>query len=188
MIELEEKHEDFFRLWRSLPRDNHPLLPCKKHFTPLTFGNMLSNVAIGEMRGPKNFTFIFSGTNFEAISGFKATGVNYYDILAEKDHAGTVLVHNALFGYPCGIYMENQFISEAGNPYTITSLQLPLCDEKTKKPRFAASYSGGRKSISDASGLRNREITQSSVKNFRYMDIGAGAPKHFISDYKYFSE
>jgi len=184
MDTFDEKLSQFLACWKSLPHVAGTILPSRKSFSPAHFGPLFSNIARCERRSRKDFTFIFCGSEFETVSGIKATGRNYYDILAPSDHDATVQVHDTIFSYPCGTLFEHYLQSKAGNMYSVTTVVFPLHDETTDSARFAAAYAGGKKPLHDNSAYKDEHLQQSMVKTFQYIDMGAGAPQCGIENFQ----
>ncbi|TNE62833.1 MAG: PAS domain-containing protein [Alphaproteobacteria bacterium] len=185
MFILKPEFERFLAVWRSLPRDSHPLLPAKRDVTPAVFGDFLRRMAMTEMRAPQNLLIFFAGSEFEHNAGLDITGRNYYDLLPPAFFKPMTTFHENLLGTPCGACIADVIVTSSGARYLHETIQLPLTDGMGTV-RYLMGYGLARKPAGD-DGYRVQASHQpGNIKELHYLDLGAGAPGERIEDFTFY--
>mgnify|MGYP003647924906 CR=1 FL=1 len=184
MIDLDPEFDNFLACWHQLPRRAHSILPCKSDITPFSFGEVLKHVGFAEMLAPYNLKIFFAGSGFERNAGFEVTGKNYYDILPKAFQEPMAAFHKYLLGTPCGAYIADVISTTSGNQYIHHNVQMPVCDD-TGQVKYLLAYGLDRKPYDDKGTRTDSSHAPSNIKDMFYIDLGAGAPSAYVTDFKF---
>jgi hypothetical protein len=182
MLSIPRDFSHFQQCWRALPRQVHPLLPRKRDITPALFGELLHQMCIGERENSNQLQLLFAGTGFERNAGFAAMGANYYEAVPKPFVSAIRRFHDNLFTTPCAAYVSDHVTSTTGTHYLHHTLHLPATDD-TGEPRYLIVFGLDRKPASDIGSRSQGSVGESSIKELAYLDLGAGAPSGYISDF-----
>ena len=180
--ELNPEFDEFFSLWKSLPRRKHNLLPCKADIKPAQFGKFLQFIAIAERKSPDDFRILFAGSVFEHNAGFPVTGRNYYEMLPPSFIKPMKAFHRNLLGTPCGAYIADVIHTTTGSSYIHHTLQLPMVDEKGFV-RYLVGCGLARKPYDDTGSRTDASHRPANIKDMFYLNLGSGAPKQKIVNF-----
>ncbi|WP_262691125.1 PAS domain-containing protein [Kordiimonas aestuarii] len=184
MFKLSADFDSFLERWHMLPRSAHKLVPCKRDITPMQFGEMLQNIGIAEAVGHQDMRVLFYGSGIERVSGLKVTGKNYYDLLPPEFVKPLSVFHAYVLGTPCGAYVGDVVTTPGGSKYLYETLQYPLADEQGVV-KYLMVYGLGRKPFGEEGDRDNANIGRDSIKEMRYLDLGAGAPAARIENFEF---
>lgn len=187
MFQPNPDFEPFLALWRSLPRDHHPLVPRRKDINPVLFGSFLNLIGIAEMKGPFNLQVTYAGSGYEHGASFQVNGKNYYDLLPEPFARPMAIFHDNLLGTPCGAYISDVVTTTSGTRYLHESLQLPLCNNDGDL-KYIMAFGVGRKPWEEAGKRTKGDHNATNIKEMHYFDIGAGAPAARIENFRFHRE
>jgi len=184
MTEFGPEFESFLRCWDNLPRTAHAFLPQRRDINPTTFGELLQHTGLAKWLGPQNMEILFYGSGIERASGFKITGMNYYDLLPQEFIKPLSQFHQAVLGVPCGAHIADVITTESGNSYLYQSLQYPVTD-KDGNVVYLLVYGLGRKPYGDESERKLETHIAANIKELEFIDLGGGAPKSRIENFVY---
>lgn len=175
----------FLKVWQTLPRRTHPLVPARADYTPKALGTLLPNTGIGRFTGRDHLDILYYGSEIERLSGIAITGKNYYAVLRPDYREQMIKFHALLRDTPCGAYMVDTITTASGTHYLYESLQLPLADE-AGEISYLIGFGIGRKPAGDYSERPLGDHRRSNVKEMHYLDLGAGAPTARIENYTFY--
>lgn len=184
MFETPAEFSPFLKAWAGLPRRAHPLLPEKKDISPVLFGEFLHLVCITEFIAPRDMRIRFAGSEFERLAGFGTELENYYDMLPDRFVESTETFHRLIRTTPCGAFVGDVITVTSGNRYLHETIHLPLSDE-AGAVRYLMVYGVGRKPYGDQSPRSVGNHNESNIKELHYLDLGLGAPKARIEEFKF---
>jgi hypothetical protein len=184
MTTLHPEFEEFFALWKTLPRRRHALLPCKQDITPSQFGKFLQYMAIAERKSPNDCRILFAGSMFELNAGFPVTGRNYYAMLPPAFIKPMKAFHRNLLGTPCGAYIADVISTTSGHSYIHHTLQLPAVDEKGFV-RYLLACGLAKQPFHGAGSRTESSDDPAYITDLIYINLGSGVPGAQVADFVY---
>ncbi|UTW54449.1 PAS domain-containing protein [Kordiimonas sp. SCSIO 12610] len=178
--------EQFLDIWDQLPKEGKTQLPLRSSISPASFGELMANIGLAEFIAPQNLTFFYYGSKIETLSSMLLTGKNYYSLLSEEFYPAMAAFHKQIFGVPCGAYVEDLIQTSSGNKYLFRNLQYPLLDDNGI-PKFMLVFANARKPADDKSMRMQKKLKASTIKTLNYIDLGSGAPSHYVEDFTFYS-
>lgn len=185
MDKLSDSFTPFVRRWLALPRERHPLLPCRSDLSPTTFGEFLPQLCVTESIAPMKLPIVYAGTAFERAAGYPLTGINYYALLPEGFRKSVAQFHAFILKTPCAAFVRDVITTDRGSRYLHETLHLPMADDEGNV-RYVIAYGMGRRPLEDRSERPVEDQRDSHIKDLRYLNLGAGAPAGYIKNFVYY--
>jgi len=150
------------------------VVPQRRAFNPMKIHRYLQHVYIGELKSDEILEVRLSGTAIDEAAGFSLKGGNYLDICPPEEHSFFIDISKAVVGWPCGMTMTRSVTLKNGRVHQLQSLSFPLADREGV-PRYIVGVANVAKDIAHG-GYPQPETVISEIKEFKFIDIGAGTP------------
>jgi len=168
------KIQQFFDCYKDAQAD--AAIASKDALPIRLFAPLMSNIILMECVSGDQLIYKIAGENIIARMGFNPKGINLFDVLPTSAHSILKPVQDALFGYPCGIYVVYENSYATGHHSQTETFLLPLRQNAKTKPNLMLAYNihHALTGVSETDGkmsLVNRWETAS------FVDIGFGSPR-----------
>lgn len=175
--------ESILEKWKSWPRDIHALVPSRKCINPKDIEKYLSFVGIFSRKGYGQYTVSLAGSGFCHFYGAELKGENLDDI--HEDHQKSYIklddkIYEEITQFPCGLHVKRSAkVKLTGECWGHESLSLPVCDDAGTLNAFfyAMRFYPVAEAPESQSMPRFEDLTDITVLDVEYIDIGAGVPK-----------
>lgn len=171
MTEFTENQRNLIRHWLNLPRDIHPLVPRKSSLLLNHISKNNLHIALASWQGKDQLLVEYLDQNLTGSFYKKLNRHNAFDV-AEKDAWPFLNAHwQTVMTTPCASIILYRITNHAGEDYMLTSLHLPLCNEKGLVDKTVVLFEDHRHFFIEHASKPDK-ISLNDIKECVFIDIG----------------
>jgi len=176
MTERTEKSERLERVWRSLPKHEHGLLPPRLSLKAANIPDLLPDISIAQVM-PSSLMVLLTGSHITARINAEITGQDYLQYVESAQRAQVLAMLQTMCHRPVAGYLHVQSRYSRGYTQALELTMFPICD-KTGDPNYIVSLAIPMEKEGPFIEKNIRgEIASSDWRlPANWIDLGAGIP------------